>query len=281
MTHSGAAAPAAPDPFFGHLEVRVETLKPGTALFTGPSGAALRDAAGELFAVALSDEAIGGVRAALTGADAPAPAELSAFDHAGHLGGRAGWPVGRRTVAVLAERSADLVDALRRAGANPVVPRAGAGLAEVLELGPAAVCAWHDGPAPDRWRELDALADHGIGWQRISREGRHVLLEPIGVPHRDVRARRLAAAGSGHRHLRAYWAGENAVRGDETPDPAEFLLVAALAVKDLARWAADVPVAGNSLTPGAIPAHRRLRVLDLDTGALADHPVLPVPASAP
>ncbi|MEV0677446.1 hypothetical protein AB0I60_13090 [Actinosynnema sp. NPDC050436] len=259
----------------------METLKPGTALFTGPSGAVLRDAAGELFAVALSDEAVGGVRAALTRAGAPVPPELGAFDHAGHLGRRAGWPTARRTVAVLADHSADLLDALRRAGANPVALQPGAGLDEVLALRPAALCAWHDGPAPDRWLDLDALADHGIGWQRVSREGRHVLLEPIGVSHRDVRARRLAAAGSGHRHLSAYWAGEDVVLGDDTPDPAELLLVAALAVKDLARWAADLPVTGNALTPGAVPAHRRLRVLDLDTGALADHPVLPVPASAP
>ncbi|CCH30604.1 hypothetical protein ABZ816_39685 [Actinosynnema sp. NPDC047251] len=259
----------------------METLKPGTALFTGPSGAVLRDAAGELFAVALSDEAVGGVRAALTRADAPVPPELSAFDRAGHLGRRASWPVDRRTVAVLAGPGAALVDALRLAGANPVVLPGETGLDELLERRPAAVCGWHDGPAPDRWLDLDPLAGHGIGWQRISREGRHVLLEPIGVSHRDVRARRLAAAGSGHRHLRAYWAGENAVLGDETPDPAELLLVAALAVKDLARWAADLPVTRNSLTPDAIPAHRRLRVLDLDTGALADHPVLPVPASAP
>ncbi|WP_433273488.1 hypothetical protein ACQPZF_19195 [Actinosynnema sp. CS-041913] len=259
----------------------METLKPGTALFTGPSGAVLRDAAGELFAIALSDEAIGGVRAALTRADAPVPPELAAFDHAGHLGPRPTWPVGRRTVAVLSDHRPEISDALRRAGAKPVVLPPDADLDAVLDARPAALCAWHDGPAPERWVEFDALAGHGIGWQRISREGRHVLLEPIGVSHRDVRARRLAAAGSGHRHLAAYWAGEHAVLGDETPDPAELLLVAALAAKDLARWATGVPASGNSLTPDVVPAHRRLRVLDLDTGAIADHPVLPVPASAP
>ncbi len=258
----------------------METLKPGTALFTGPSGTVLRDAAGELFAIALSEEAVDGVRAALTRADAPVPPELSAFGTAGHLGGRVGWPVARRTVAVLSE-TPEFADALTRAGARPVVLEPEADLAEVLALRPAGVCAWHDGPAPERWLELDALADHGIGWQRISREGRHVLLEPVGVPHRDVRARRLAAAGSGHRHLLAYWAGQDTVLGDETPDPAELLLVAALAAKDLARWATELPVAANSLTPQPVPAHRRLRVLDLDTGAIADHPVLPVPASAP
>ncbi|MBW4717774.1 hypothetical protein [Saccharothrix obliqua] len=257
------------------------TLKPGTALFAGPSGTVLRDAAGELFAIALPDEAVDAVRAALAGADAPTAPELAAFDHAGHLGRRQTWPVERRTVVVLADDGVDFADALRRAGAHPVVLPATADLAAVLAEHPAAVCAWHDGPAPERWLEFDALAGHGVGWQRVSREGRHVLLEPVGVPHRDVRARRLAAAGSGHRHLLAYWSGERVVVGDEAPDPAELLLVAALAAKDLARWATGVPVVANSLTPRAIPAHRRLRVVDLDTGAIADHPVLPVPISAP
>ncbi|GAA1337027.1 hypothetical protein [Saccharothrix algeriensis] len=259
----------------------MKTLKPGTALFTGPTGAVLRDAAGELLSVALPEAALGGVRAALTRADAPAAPELAAFDHAGHLGARTGWPVDRRTVAVLAEHADPLAEALRLAGARPVVLAPGSDLDAVLATGPAAVCAWHDGPAPERWLELDALVGHGVGWQRVSREGRHALLEPIGVSHRDVRARRLAAAGSGHRHLAAYWAGRDAVLGDEAPDPAELLLVAALAAKDLARWATGAPATANSLTPHAIPADRRLRVLDLDTGAIADHPVLPVPASAP
>ncbi|RKT55858.1 hypothetical protein [Saccharothrix australiensis] len=259
----------------------METLKPGTALFTGPAGAALRDAAGELFTVALPDAALGGVRAALTATGAPTPPELAAFEHAGHLGGRARWPADRRAVAVLADRGGEFADALRRAGADPVALAPDADLDTVLAARPAAVCAWHDGPAPERWLALDALADHGVGWQRVSREGRHVVLEPTGVSHRDVRARRLAAAGSGHRHLRAYWAGRDAVLGDEAPDPAELLLVAALAAKDLARWATGATATANSLTPAAVPAHRRLRVLDLDTGALADHPVLPVPASAP
>ncbi|GAA0211436.1 hypothetical protein GCM10010492_06570 [Saccharothrix mutabilis subsp. mutabilis] len=259
----------------------MKTLKPGTALFTGPTGPVLRDAAGELFAVALSDAALAGVRAALTRADAAPTPELGAFEHAGHVGTRASWPVGRRTVAVLADHAIEAAEALRRAGARPVVLRPDTALDAVLDLAPAAVLAWHDGPAPERWLELDALADHGIGWQRVSREGRHVLLEPIGVTHRDVRARRLAAAGSGHRHLAAYWAGRDAVLGDEAPDAAELLLVAALAVKDLARWATGATTADTSLTPGAIPAHRRLRVVDLDSGAIADHPVLPVPDSAP
>ncbi|XVV07038.1 hypothetical protein ACQPW3_17310 [Actinosynnema sp. CA-248983] len=259
----------------------MKTLKPGTALFTGPTGPVLRDAAGELFAVALPDAAVTWVRAALTRADAPPTPELGAFEHAGHLGTRASWPMGRRTVAVLADHAIEAAEALRRAGARPVVLRPDTGLSAVLDIAPAAVLAWHDGPAPEHWLELDELADHGIGWQRVSREGRHVLLEPIGVTHRDVRARRLAAAGSGHRHLTAYWAGRDAVLGDEAPDAAELLLVAALAVKDLACWATGGVSVTNSLTPGAIPAHRRLRVVDLDSGAIADHPVLPVPDCAP
>ncbi|MFD7654144.1 hypothetical protein ACFV4N_09225 [Actinosynnema sp. NPDC059797] len=287
----------------------METLKPGTALFSGPTGAVLRDSTGELFAVALPDEAVEAVRAALT-ADAPAPPELAAFSRAGHLGRRAAWPADRRVVGVLDTGGpvgepgrggedgrgedgragglagdpaggppGELVRALRLAGAEVVVVPPDP--AAVLELAPAALCAWHDGPAPEHWLELDALAGHGIGWQRVSREGRHVLLEPLGVSHRDVRLRRLAAAGSGHEHLRAYWAGTRAVTGDEAPDAAERELIAALAVKDLARWITGATGSGGSLTPAGVPADRRLRVLDLDTGAIADHPVLPVPDSAP
>ncbi|MFC6090978.1 hypothetical protein [Saccharothrix lopnurensis] len=259
----------------------METLKPGTALFTGPSGAVLRDATGELFAVALPDETVEAVRAALTG-DAPAPPELAAFARAGHLGRRAAWPGDRRVVAVLDTAGGpddELVRALDLAGAKVVVVPPDP--AAVLALAPAALCAWHDGPAPEHWLELDVLAGHGIAWQRVSREGRHVLLEPLGVSHRDVRLRRLAAAGSGHGHLRAYWAGTRVVTGDEAPDAVERRLVAALAVKDLTRRLAGATGAGGPLTPAGVPADRRLRVLDLDTGAIADHPVLPVPDSAP
>ncbi|GAA3854942.1 hypothetical protein GCM10022243_20500 [Saccharothrix violaceirubra] len=255
----------------------METLKPGTALFAGPSSAVLRDAAGELFSIALPEEAVAGVRAALTAADAPEPAELAAFAHAGHLGRRTGWPAGRRVVAVLGGDA--FAATLAAAGAEPV--RAEPDLDSLVDLMPAAVCAWHDGPAPSSWLELDALAAHGIAFQRISREGRHVLFEPVAVPHRDVRARRLAAAGSGHPHLAAYWAGDDVVLGEETPDAAELMLIAALAAKDLAAWAAGRVPATGSLLPKAIPPARRLRVLDLDSGAIADHPVLPVPASAP
>lgn len=250
----------------------MRTLKPGTALFTGPRGPVLRDAAGELFSVALPDDALAAVRAALTTPDAPVPAELDAFARAGHLGERARWPAPRRVVAVISDHAKELAEVLAAAGAEPVVLE---GFDAVAELAPAALCTWHDGPAPREWLEWEPAAPRGIAWQRTSREGRHVLLEPIDVPHRDVRARRLAAAGSGHEHLLAYWAQRDAVLGDEAPDAAEVLLVAALIAKDLFRWACSVP------DTGPIPAARRLRVLELDTGTTTDHAVLPVPDSAP
>lgn len=255
----------------------METLIPGATLFRGPSGPVLRDVTGELFGVALPDSTIESVRAALGPDDAAAPGELAAFREAGHLGKRLHWPENRRVVAVLAED--EFAAALRSAGAEPVVvtPSADA----VLDLAPAAFCAWHDGPAPEHWLELDVLREHGIAFQRVSREGRHVLFEPAGVSHRDVRSRRLAAAGSGHEHLLAYWAGTGALHGDDAPDAAERLLIATLAAKDLTVYTLGAELRTGPLIPTAIPARRRLRVLDLDTGAISDHPVLPVPATAP
>ncbi|WP_424187587.1 hypothetical protein ACOBQX_07230 [Actinokineospora sp. G85] len=255
----------------------MDTLKPGTALFDGPAGPVLRDATGELFGVALPPEALDRVRVALSGAG-PRPDELAAFARAGHLGARP--TLDRPTVAVVADGPAAdaLTGALDLAGAAPV--RLPADLEALLAACPAAVCAWHDGPAPAAWADLDVLADRGVAWQRISREGRHVLLEPIGTGHRDVRLRRLAAAGSGHGHLSAYWTG-GGLRGDDAPDAAERALIAALAVKDLVRHLTGATPAPGGLTPAGVPPHRRLRVLDLDGGEIADHPVLPVPATSP
>ncbi|GGM58202.1 hypothetical protein GCM10012275_31750 [Longimycelium tulufanense] len=150
----------------------------------------------------------------------------------------------------------------------------------------AAVCAVANGPAPEHWLDLDHLPGRGIAWQRVSREGRHVVLEPVAgragdVRHGDVRRRRLAAAGSGHRHLTAYWSGHDAMTGDERPDPAEQALIAHLTALDLRTWALGHMPRGGSLTPGAVPPPRRVRILDLDSGAISDHPVLPVPPCAP
>ncbi|GAA2559802.1 hypothetical protein [Pseudonocardia hydrocarbonoxydans] len=93
-----------------------------------------------------------------------------------------------------------------------------------------------------------------------------------------MRARRLAAAGSGAVSLRAYWSATP----DASSAPADRALLGALAARDLRTWAGDAPpVATGSLVPEALPPRRRLRVVDLETGAIADHPVLPVPASAP
>ncbi|MDA3642616.1 hypothetical protein LZ318_39170 [Saccharopolyspora indica] len=256
-------------------------LRPGCSVFTVEGrGTVLRDAAGQMFDIALPDEA---VRSALTGAETEA---LAAFRKAGHLGERARWPEDRARVVVLADESAALCEALRRAGAEPVAAPADSSLADVLGGDPAAVCAWSDGPAPSAWRELDVLVDHGVAWQRASREGRHVLIEPVAgaVRHRDVVARRLAAAGSGHRHLAEFWAQHDAgtaLHGEETTDAADLALVVALLVTDLRAWAIGSDAGGSAFQPEPLPASRRLRVVGLDTGAISDHPVLPVPASAP
>ncbi|ONI75209.1 hypothetical protein ALI144C_41465 [Actinosynnema sp. ALI-1.44] len=261
-----------------------EGLRPGAALFPSPrNGMALRDANGNLFDLALDEDTSAAVRAALIGNGQP-PDELAAFRAAGHLGQRRPWPHERARIGVLAEPAIAqaLTAHLRRAGAIPVPVNADA--VDATEVH--AVCAVHDGPAPTWWSELDSLLNRGIGWQRVYREGRHVLFEPVAddLPHADVRARRLAAAGSGHEHLETYWtscATEEAVLGDERMTAAEIVLVCAMAAQDLERWARGTDHRESSFVPEAIPASRRLRVMDLDTFAIGDHPVLPVPPCAP
>ncbi len=222
--------------------------------------------------------------------DAPegeGPEELASFAASGHLGARSRWPDRLRRVVVLGEAaiSIGLATALRGAGACPLVVDGVHDVDRLRSLSPAAVCAVHPGPAPGWWAELDELTTDGIAWQRVSVEGRHAIVEPVAatphdVGHGDVRARRLAAAGSGHEHLAAYWADVD-VRSEL--DAADLALLAALTARDLATWAAGDPIApeGGSLVPSPLPARRRLRVLHLDTGAIADHPVLPVPRCAP
>ena len=259
-------------------------LRPGAALFPSPrTGMALRDANGNLFDLALDDTTSDAVRAALTGHGQP-PKEIAAFRDAGHLGQRRPWPDDRARIGVLAEPATALVliAQLRRAGAIPLSVTA-----DTIDTADVhAVCAVHDGPAPAWWTELDSLLTNGVGWQRVYREGRHVLVEPLAgdLPHADVRARRLAAAGSGHDHLETYWtscATQEAVLGDEHMNAAEVTLVCAMAVQDLAGWAHATAHRTSAFGPDAVPAARRLRVIDLDTFAIGDHPVLPVPPCAP
>ncbi|MGW0519888.1 hypothetical protein [Crossiella sp. NPDC003009] len=258
-------------------------LTPGAVLFGLPEDrTALRSPEGEVLDIALPPEILTAVRATLT-TGAQAPPELSAFAEAGFLGRRRAWPAERAAVGVLAteELAQPYLDLLRAHGADPRLVTA-----DALD-GLAAVCALHDGPAPQWWTELDELPARGIAWQRISREGRHAILEPVAagpadVRHRDVRLRRLAAAGSGHQHLAAYWAQRETITGAEHFDAADLNLVLAAAALDLRSWACAQPTRpAGSLVTTELPANRRLRVLDLDTAAITDHPVLRVPDCAP
>ncbi|MFC3996574.1 hypothetical protein ACFOVU_11660 [Nocardiopsis sediminis] len=272
-------------------------LRPGAALFrVDGHGAVLRAADGDLFDVALPGAALDGVARALTGpAGGDQPPEVAAFASAGHLGARAHWPAEHRAVGLVCTAGPGLDLGGHTPTAAAALARAGA---DVRPLGPGddmaaagidALCWIHDGPPPAAWTAFDALAAKGIAWQRVSREGRHVFFEPVaaspGDPgHADVRARRLAAAGSGHQRLAAYWAGgtgDAPIEGDDRPDELEQHLISAIAAHDLRAWALGTPQRTGDLTPAALPPQRRLRVLDLDTGAISDHAVLPVPTAAP
>ncbi|WP_086820864.1 hypothetical protein [Allokutzneria sp. NRRL B-24872] len=276
-----------------------ERLIPGAVLFDVPGrGPALRCPDGEIVGVALPEDTTAAVRGALAvDNSADAPAELGAFREAGFLGGRSQWPVDNSIVALMG--SSVLVEALKvalsRAGAQPCVlgpftergdlwTTAALLSTELSTGGFSAVCAVSDGPAPSCWDSLDDLPEHGIAWQRVSREGRHALIEPVAaepgdIRHSDIRKRRLAAAGSGHEHLSAFWAAEAPVTGEDAMDDLDAAAVASLAALDLRAWALGATKRDGSFT-SSLPARRRLRVLDLDTAAITDHAVLRVPEAA-
>jgi len=270
----------------------VERLRPGVSVFEVPGqGTALREASGRLRGVDLPRPTVEALTRWLDGTDPEPPAGLDperhAFAAAGYL---ADAPAPRRvTVTVVGDGAlADAVAAaltgpgtdVRRAGPDTVLATPGD---TVLATPGDAVCAVTDGPGPAAWTALDTLPGCGCAFFRLAVEGRHGILEPPAVHpgdagHADVRARRLAAAGSGHPHLSAYWDTAPAT----TTGPGDRALLAALLAADVRAWAAghDVPADGD-LVPAALPARRRLRVVDLDTAAIADHPLLPVPDSAP
>ncbi|MEJ8277303.1 hypothetical protein, partial [Pseudonocardia spirodelae] len=266
-------------------------LRPGVSVFGVPGrGTALRDPAGRLRGVDLPEDTVAALTRWLDGTDPQAPPglddEIGAFAAAGYLH----VPQPPRTVTVTVAGTGVAADAVAAALAGPSTRVRRAGVAELraaLDAGtplPDAVCAVADGPAPAAWTGLDGLPGHGTAWLRLAVEGRHAILEPVaaapGDPgHADVRARRLAAAGSGHPHLHAYWDAAAAT----APGAADMALPAALLAADVRAWATGhlgAPAAGD-LVPVALPARRRLRVVDLDTAAIADHPLLPVPSSAP
>lgn len=283
----------------------MERLRPGVSVFEVPGrGSALREASGRLRGVDLPRGTVEALTRWFDGADpVPPPGldpERGAFAAAGYLDET---PPPRTATVTVAGRGA-LADAVAAALAGPgmqVRRRDLDSLAAALAgdsgtdsgtdigagtgtgTGTDAVCAVADGPAPAAWTALDTLPAHGTAWFRLAVEGRHGILEPPAVHpddagHADVRARRLAAAGSGHPHLLAYW--------DAAPDaptgPGDHALLAALLAADVRAWIAghDTPATGD-LVPAALPARRRLRVVDLDTAAIADHALLPVPDSAP
>ncbi|MFP5021949.1 hypothetical protein [Pseudonocardia phyllosphaerae] len=251
-------------------------LRPGVALFEVPGrGNALRTASGRLVGVDLPGSAVAALDAWFADPGGARPdgldGEIAAFAAAGHL--RSTGPAPTVRVAVLG--TGPLADAVAAVLAGP-------GTVPAPVSGADAVCAVGDGPAPEAWTAHDDLPGRGVAWFRLSVEGRHGIIEPPAVVpgdagHADVRARRLAAAGSAHPHLAAYWAATAGQAG-----AGERELLAALLAADVRAWArGDTHPAAGDLVPAALPARRRLRVVDLDTGAIADHPLLPVPEQAP
>ncbi|PJE93773.1 hypothetical protein CUT44_31675 [Streptomyces carminius] len=283
-------------------------LAPGVTVVAVPGrGAAVRTADGEFLRVATGDVPVADLLDRLSGDGAdmePEPALarlLGAFAAAGYT--RAGaapepprdrWPARLRTVWLLGDAvlTEPLGDCLRRAGAapRPAAPEEVAALVRDAAPGgdgrPAAVVWCLDGPVPaGLWDDADRLPALGVAWLRCHREGRQLWLEPPAVAPGDVtaaqvRLRRLAATPA-HRELAAYWAGERVTGDDRLTTPASAALAAALLTADLADWATGAPAAREAPAPGALPARRRLRRVDLRGLTVTEHPVLPVPDVAP
>ncbi|RBQ18244.1 hypothetical protein DP939_20385 [Spongiactinospora rosea] len=127
---------------------------------------------------------------------------------------------------------------------------------------------------PDaRWRELDALCrDARVPWHRGHSEGRRWYVGPFtpahgGAGYEDVRLRRLAAC-PWPEELAAYWAFLDG--GGLPAAPAGLrgaVVAAALIAADLRAWRAGQEPPGAGVQVG----------VDLHSGRLRRHPVLPVP----
>ena len=284
-------------------------LAPGVAVVAVPGrGPAVRTADGEFLRVAtgevperaLLDRLAGGPDGNGDDGGDPAPGLdrlLDAFAAAGYTRtGPAGprprtaWPADRRTVWLLGDTvlTAPLADCLRTAGAapRPAAPEEVAALVReaVRDDGrPTAVVWCLDGPVPaGLWDDADRLPALGTAWLRCHREGWQAWIEPPAVAAGDVtsahvRLRRLAATPA-HRELAAYWDGERITGDDGLATPASAALVAALLAADLTAWATG---GFPDPAPGAPPARRRLRRVDLRGLTVTEHPVLPVPDVAP
>ncbi|GAA1907194.1 hypothetical protein GCM10009716_16360 [Streptomyces sodiiphilus] len=262
-------------------------LAPGVEIVRVPGeGLAVRTAEGEFLRVRTGEVPEEDLLDRLTGGGVGTPGTgrlLEAFEAAGYTGPAAPpWPRHLRRVHVLGAPALTrpLTGYLRAAGADPVPTAPGRVTAPDADSSvprPAAVVWCLDGPVPDGlWDHADRLPGHGIAWLRCHREGCHAWLEPLAagpgdVTSRHVRARRLAATPA-HRELAAYWNGHR-VGGPHSPGSAASAgLIAALLAADLTAWATGTE------QPGALPANRRLRRIDVRTLRVTEHPVLPVPA---
>lgn len=286
-------------------------LGPGVTVFGVPDrGLALRTAHGEFLEINTDEATMRALPDALRGTastcatvervvqailtENPAGAQPQSGVTPG-LG--AGWRVLVLGDGALAQH---MCEALAAAGAQPRIgtcAQARNGATDVAAVRDTdAVLALADGPAPPEWSELDVLPGRGIAWQRCSREGMQVLLEPVAategdVLHAHVRYRRRAVSIA-YRELDGYWqasATGTAVHGPSPLGELEARFVAALAAADLRAWAHGSQRTGRpGWVPGTtdrrtrtLPPARRLRRIDLRDLTVTDHPVLPVPPVEP
>ncbi|MGK3089958.1 hypothetical protein ACG93S_10045 [Streptomyces sp. WAC01490] len=269
-------------------------LAPGAGIVTAPGDRpVLRTSEGEFLRIDTGHVGPGELVDRLTeGKGQASSAELdrlvAAFEEAGHAVTEPRRPpLTGRTVHLLGDPV--LAEPLARfaAAEGAEVQSASAGdVAGLAGRRDTAVVWCLDSPVPEgTWDEADRLPARHTAWLRCHREGAHTWTEPLASAPGDVtaahvRLRRLAATAA-HRELAAYWAGHRTP--DTGPHPTEpaAALIAALLTADLIAWASGEPGRGGPRSGARLPAHRRLRRIDLRDLTVTEHPVLPVPAVAP
>jgi hypothetical protein len=207
------------------------------------------------------------------------------------IAGRVGAAAAAARVPAVADLIAELAVPSEPAGPGPRVLVQGAGplVEPLLRLLAEAGFAVRrgDGPEPGThvlvacaehlpdaaWLELDdRCRAAGIPWHRGHGEGRRWYVGPFtaaegGAGYRDVRLRRLAACPWPD-ELAAYWSHLDAGGRPVAPaDPQGAAAAAAFLAADLMAWRA-----------GQVPSGAGVQVgIDLFTGEVRRHPVLPVP----
>ena len=273
------------------MSVTDAALRPGAHLYRGPDGAWRYHLPGEGFIrITAPDQLLRTVQPALHGMtdctatvqDEDAGRFIAALRERGMLAAPPdATPPGEhirplRTILVVGDNPLGRTVAGLLAGEAEAVRCGPAEPSSVAVVDAVVCCA---GWLPDvRWQRVDQwCSEHGTPWHMAYLEGTRWYLGPMAVPGRtagyqDVRARRLAACGVPD-ELAAHWSyldSERALPPVPWPGRAGLAVLAGLLVGDLLSYRDT----GEAAADGVQLA------VDLETGEVDRHPVLPLPVVA-